>query len=93
MEKAGVLIPLGNSPGTFLLSVLFYDFQLEIIKIQYLYKIVLRKPYLGKSLKIFNIGIQPDGGTKIKFMTDGVQGVKHFFCPAVSGIVTDYRAF
>ena len=72
-------------------SVFFYDLQLKIIKIQHFYKIILGKSDFGKSLEIFYIGVQPDGRTQIEFMAQCIQSMKDFFCPAVSGIITDYH--
>jgi len=58
--------------------ILLNDLDLQIVKIDGLYKTVLGKTGLVVTFKVCNIHIQPDGRTEIKLMADFVQRVKNF---------------
>ena len=58
-------------------SVFFYDLNFQKIKVNLFDKIILPEPGPGMLLKIFHVGIQPDGLTKIKGIADVLQTAKN----------------
>ncbi len=71
------MLPEGRQmPSVFGLLRFFNYLQFQKIKRDSFDKAILGKPGFGNSLEFRNIGIQPDGLTQIKFVTDVVQSLK-----------------
>ena len=71
------MFPEGRQmPSVFGLLRFFNYLQFQKIKRDSFDKAILGKPGFGNSLEFRNIGIQPDGLTQIKFVTDVVQSLK-----------------
>lgn len=73
--------------------MLLNDLDLQIVKIDGLYKTVLGKTGFVVTFKVCNIHIQPDGRTEIKLMADFVQRVKNFMGTGIVTAVLDAGVF
>ena len=62
---------------------------LQIIKINGVYEIILGKPCLVVALEFFDVRVQPDWFAQVKFIADGVQSVEDLMCPGIVVILTD----
>ena len=55
----------------------------QIVKVNRIHKVILMKSGLCMSFEFFDIGIQPDRITQIKFMADFVDRMKNLVCAGV----------
>lgn len=63
--------------------------EFQIVKIDGFYKAVLTESCLCVTLKIPDVGIEPDRFSEIKLRADFIKCVKNFFGSRGGGIVTD----
>ena len=70
-------------------SVLFYDLDLKIIKVDVFNKVITCKSCFAETLKVGNIFVQPDGLCKVKLIADLLQRPKNFVGTGISTVICD----
>ena len=73
------------------MTVLFYNLDFQIIKINLFNEVILIKSGFVMFLEILDSGIQPDRISQIHFITDGFQPPEYFVGSGILGIVTYYN--
>lgn len=63
------------------------DMNLQIVKINALHKIILRKPGLFMALELRHIEFEPDRFSQIKFIAYLLQRRKYFVCSGIRGVI------
>ena len=76
-----------------LFVILFNYLDLQIIKINLLYKIILIKSGFSMFLKMSDCRFQPDWVSQIHFITDTFQTTKNLVGPRIFGVIADYSIF
>ena len=71
----------------------FNYLDLQIIKINLLYKIILIKSGFSMFLKMSDCRFQPDWVSQIHFITDTFQTTKNLVGPRIFGVIADYSIF
>ena len=72
------------------ISLIFFNYlDLQIIKLNMLYEIVLIKTGFGMTLEFLNRGFQPDWFSQIKLIADFIKGMKDFVCACVIAFIAD----
>jgi len=70
--------------------LIFFNYlNLQIIKINGIYKIILIESCLGVALEFLDGAVQPDRLTQVKLITDLVQCMKYLMCAGVLRFITD----
>ena len=72
-------------------SILFDYLDFQKVKLTLFTEAVLMKSGLGAALKLSDIGIQPDGISQIKFITDLLQCMKNLVGTGIFCFITDNR--
>lgn len=67
--------------------------EVQIVKINFFHKIVLAESGPGMPLELSDVGIKPDGLTKIESIADFLQCAKHFVGAGVFCITANSMIF
>ena len=73
--------------------VLFNDLNFEIIKFNFFYEIVLRKPRLAVPLKVGDSFVQPEWFSQIKLVAHLIQCPENFMGAGIVTVVGDHGIF
>ena len=69
--------------------LLFYDLDLQIVKINGVHEVVLIKPRLGMPFEFVDGGVKPDRLAQVEFIADLVKRIEDLVCAGVVCLVAD----